>query len=370
MDFSTLPRSLRPTARTVLLAALVLLLVPAPRAHAVTDPVIADWHYSTTSVSVSGLASVPVTITVHVTGGTGSVEGMIAWSRTSNRYARNPIGVALRLVSGGAGDAVYAGTYAFTSAYPGTFSLQLLGAPEGVPALPIYAPAGTPLVVTATHVPRVTLGAAPSPVALTVPFVVKGRVYDTATRLGIAGVTVTLSTICGGYCGLATARTNALGYYAFPYRTDYFGSAFPADPHRMYVVVTVRGAQQSDGTRYPIATASLPYVAILVSPRASAVKAWRPVGAWLTIVGNVRGWPFSPPYPRTDYPAPSCQVALERRTATTSWTKVTTARVRESGRFTLTLRANARGSYLFRVYVPRCASVVPVRSHVVHVTVG
>jgi hypothetical protein len=373
MTTSTLPRSLRRSGLALLLAALVLLLLPSPRAKALSDPVIVDWHYSTTAVSVSGLASVPVVVTVHITSPPefGLFDGLQAWSQSSNRYARNPIGVGLHLVSGGVGDGVYEGTYEFTAAYAGTFTVTQVAAPGdwGAAGMSYPAPAGIPLVVTTSHVPRVTVGAAPSPVALTTPFVVKGRVYDSQTQRGLAGVSVSLWTVCGESCPLTSTRTNALGYYAFPYRTTY--GRIVVDPHRMYVIVSVYGAVQSDHRRNSIATAWLPFVPIKVTPRASVVKAWVPRGSTVTVVGSVGGWPFRyGPYSGPDYPQPSCQVALERRTATTSWVKVATSRVRESARFTLSVRASTRGAYLFRVYVARCASVVPARSHVVHVVVG
>ncbi|MDQ1747731.1 MAG: hypothetical protein QOD07_1994 [Frankiaceae bacterium] len=210
--------------------------VPSPAAAA-TSPTFdsVSWKYS--ALTISGLAMVAQTGTVHVTDPgvpPGSDPNACRWyfhltstggSGTVRRYT-----TGAKLTSGTVNDGTWTMTFYLSSTADGTWHLTGAETCSAGPSTTYAVSGGAAFTVVGHHQPRVSWGVVPTPVRVASPrWSLKGRVYDADTGAGMPGVTVgqaTSDTSClyqqqgegpGASLSLRTV-TNANGYYALPAR--------------------------------------------------------------------------------------------------------------------------------------------------------
>ena len=219
------------------------------------DPVftVVSASYSASTVTVSGVQTQPLTVTVHVTAdpaihtdngylgaglgrtaGTGSLANTFVW---------------MNLVSGDGNDGVWAGTFAIPSTAAGTWTLgNVLECRFCEPSGPAHPVTGMPtFTVVGTHLPRLSAGQSPNPTPLDAsPFTIKGRATDSATGAGIPGVRVGLGYDYGcmpdPVWRFYVRVTNSLGYYGFT-----IPSQDALQAKQFIRCMAVLGPPQSDG---------------------------------------------------------------------------------------------------------------------------
>ncbi len=342
------------------LLALTPLLAPAAPALAADGdpppPTLVDVRLSRDAVTVSGLRSVPVTVSVHLKDPAGVVE-------TSNLHIPSPWpDVVLRRTSGGrptAGapmftvrdldltsgtpqDGIWTTTVLVPSTWEGTWQVTSVTAENDAGGSlhvdPRTVGITRSLTVVGTHQPSLSINLDP---AVTVggkgPVAVKGRAVDADTGRPVAGLLLTLGTNlaenCGafGYGGSAWTTTDARGYYAFRRRTSRDGAVcvIAALPQRRRVL----DVHRSTTLLFRVATQG-------VRPVVSAAADSSTVTTGGTVAVRGRALAAASLHGR--------QVVLQRLVGRT-WRQVGTSRVRSSGRYTLYATPPARGLHLYRV---------------------
>lgn len=348
-------RFVRVSCVAALAAALGLGSAVAPSTAA--DPVfsVVSASYSASTVTVSGIQTRPLTVTVHVTAtpaihtDNGYLQAELG--RTAGAGALANSGVGMNLVSGDGSDGVWAGTFAIPATAAGTWTLNNVyecaycvpGTSHPVTGMPVFT-------VVGTHIPRMSAGQSPNPTPLdSSPFTIKGRVTDSDTGAGIPGAPVAhgYDAGCllnyGGYGFSKTAVTNSLGYYAFTYS----GSG-TLEAKRSPGCMAIRGPSQSDNSAQLVLRRGFSVQLKTVPVSVSAVPARQvvPVGTRVQVNGNVISASGPPAY--------NCTVVLQRLTGATQWRGQSLARVRLSGRYTLIARP-LLGRNIYRTLFPRCS---------------
>lgn len=319
------------------------------------DPVftVVSARYSASTVTVSGVQTRPLTVTVHITA-TPAIP-------TDNGYLGAKLGrtagtgglanstVWMNLVSGDGTDGVWAGTFAIPSTAAGTWTLgsvlqcrfcQPSGTAHPVTGMPTFT-------VVGTYLPRLSAGQSPNPTPQDAsPFTIKGRATDSATGAGIPGVRVGLGYDYGcmpdPVWQFIVRVTNSLGYYGF---TILSRDALQAK--QFIRCMAVLGPHQSDGIDQLLLIRGFSIQLKTVSVSVSAVPARPvvPVGTRVQVNGNVIS--------ASGYSAYNCTVVLQRLTGTTQWRGQSSARARLSGRYTLIARPLA-GRNIYRALFPAC----------------
>lgn len=296
--------------------------------------------YSSSTVTVTGLQTAPLTVTVHVTStpAIATDNGYLTIDFKTTSIPVSYLQTGMNLLAGSGTDGTWAATMLIPAPKSGTYVPYLVyerGSPG--PEHPITGFAG--FTVVGTHAPHVSTGQAPNPVLLAAPFTVKGRVIDGTTGVGIPGVRISHGVASGDSMYYdAVVLTNSLGYYGFPPQTS-------VQAHSNVNAAVIRGPVQSDGTEVVIAYSSFdPMIlpAVSAAPASSRV----PVGTVVQVNGKVTGTPT---------PAAACPVALQRLTGATQWRGVSLASVRASGRYTLLAQPSVMGRNIYRTLFPRCS---------------
>ena len=319
---------------------------PAAAAGPTFDTI--TWGHA--SLTISGVAMVKQTGTVHITDPSATSGGNCFWyfvlTATGGTGSVTLYRTGAALTSGTVNDGTWTMTFYLSSTADGTW--RMTGA-ETCSATPQgYDVAGSPaFTVVGHHQPRVSWAVVPDPVPVVNPqWRVKGRVYDADTGAGMPNVTVgqaTVDTSClyqdqgegpGAFLSLRTV-TNANGYYALPIRTGVGGlqciglvSTPESNPDKLSVYPWFR----QFSVRY------LPSVS--AAPSARSVPA-------LTIVavnGHVVGGHSR------------CPIELQRLHGSTAWRTVSTAKLRDSLRFTLSAQPPGAGRFIYRAYYPQCSN--------------
>lgn len=322
-----------------------LLLGGTPAAHADPDPylTITGVTLDKTAVAVSGLNLAPVKVTVEGgyssghpddentvlnlvlerTGGTGPLESIFSTD--------------LKRTSGTVEDGVWTGTLNAASTANGTFKVTGVmtgpfGAPIGgtpVDPTPFNGPS---LMVTGTHLPKVTASVSPKVVPFGSPYSIRWAITDTATGKpygsqirALLGVDVPCAESSGG--GEAVwVRTDTNGIVTKSYR------ASDAD---MLNCLQLTGQPYNVGGLWLFV--ARPGIVSAVPSNTSA-----PVGTVVPVNGSVAGAPYQ------------CKVALQRLYGASQWRGVSTGEVRQSGRFTVNAQPAYKGNIAYRVYFPTC----------------
>jgi hypothetical protein len=170
------------------------LALASPAGAAVDDFTVVSTTYSVSSVTVSGLDTKPVTVTVHITDSVPlSTQDFFLWfdfASVGTTGSFVPFAGAV-FVSGTGSDGVWAATALIPSTANGTWALGVIweGPPQFVPSAVEHNVTGAPsFTVIGTHQPRLTAATVPALVPPgRSPFTIKGRVVDSTTGLGMAG---------------------------------------------------------------------------------------------------------------------------------------------------------------------------------------
>ncbi|HEY3558834.1 MAG TPA: hypothetical protein VGL05_15285 [Kribbella sp.] len=311
-----------------------------PAAHADPDPNlhITSVTLSRTSVAVSGLNTVPVTVTVKGSYGSGTPEENkapvnVILERTGGSGQRSTLWSTNlpRLANGTWGGSLYV-----PSTANGTFRVS--GVMTG-PYFPNSGRSTTPspypgpvLTVTGTHQPKITASVIPKVVPYNTFFSIKWAVTDAQTGKPYGSrVRVVADGSCGNYVG--------------PYYTDLTGTdglltrAYnPADAYQPVCL----GLPSN-----PALVAGLGFL-VTVKPVISAVPAW--TAASVGTVVPVNGIVYRV--------QPGCKVYVQRLYGATQWRTVSTASVRLSDRYTANVQLASKGNIPYRAYFPPCHSVV------------
>ncbi|MBV9098804.1 MAG: hypothetical protein JO079_12185 [Frankiaceae bacterium] len=337
-----------------LIAGFVVLVpaavVPSP-ATAATTPTFDSVSWKHSALTISGVAMVAQTGTIHVTdpAAPGSGPNACRWyfhltstggTGTVRRYT-----TGAKLTSGTVNDGTWTMTFYLSSTADGTWHLTSAETCSAGPSTTYAASSSAAFTVAGHHQPRVSWAVVPTPVPVANPhWSVKGRVYDADTGAGMPGVTVgegASDTSClyqqqgegpGASLSLRTV-TNANGYYALPARNGWSGLQClgivgkpEANPDRLSVYPWFRQFVLS----YLPSVSATPAVASVAAGSTDAVNGH--------VVGGRSG----------------CPVALQRLHGSATWRTVSTSNLRPSLRFTLVAQPAAAGRYLYRAYYPQC----------------
>lgn len=329
-------------------AVCAVAVVPQP-ANAATTPTFDSISWTHAAITVSGVAMVAQTGTIHVTDPSAVAGGNCYWyfhlASTGGAGSVTRYITGAKLTSGTVNDGTWTMTFYLSSTADGTW--QLTGAETcSAGGSTSYDVASSPaFTVVGHHQPRVSWAVVPIPVPVVNPqWSVKGRVYDADTGAGMANVTVgqaVADTSClyqdqgegpGAYLSLRTV-TNANGYYALPTRDGYGGL--------QCIGIVSKPEGNPDGLSvYPWFRQF--WVDYLPSVSAAPAARSVPAGSLDPVNGHVVGG------------GSGCLIQLQRLYGSTAWRAVSTAKLRDSLRFTLTAQPPSAGRYYYRAYYPQC----------------
>ena len=321
--------------------------VAAPSASAAGTFVVSQVRYSTSSITLSGLALAPFSVTLRVQASppllsTQHGQLLFVMQRSGGQGQQSLLDLCGTLVSGDGADGQWIGTIPMASTDDGSWTLTAVdsagcGGPGTMPDL--HPVVGAPiLTVTGSHQPVVAFATVPDPVPLTLAaFTVAGRVSDRDTGLPYAGVTVTWAGVCKNSLFGASARSDAAGHFAI---TDSVGSV---ELYDLNCVVTLYSVVDEFNPQFYTNQGFQPRLLAAVSavPSQSTVR----VGTIVPVTGTVTGF------------SAHCALALQRLYGATVWRTVSTGYVRDSGRYTVLAQPPNRGYNIYRTYMPACTLV-------------
>jgi hypothetical protein len=339
----------------------VALVAPAPVAAADTQaPELVSVQLSSSSVSVFGLDHATVTVSVHLRDDTGVVEAippggdlrtpLVSLSRVTpaesfffgtedTRYLELP-------PAEDPADGTWTANVLVPANYHGTWRVSGVLAQDAagnqLGVDPQSQGINATLDVIGSHRPWATIGFAPQPVAGNRSLTAKGRVFYRDTGGPVASRQVVLG--AGEGCvntlllGGVTATTDANGYYAAAYPVG----LSPYQPACIFVINPHTARFDSANVARIVARAAVPVVRYAVG--ASLADSRIAFGTQARVIGNV--------VPNPDFQGPA-YVYLQRSVGGT-WRTIANARVRASGRYTLTTRPTSRGVFHYRVYKAGC----------------
>ncbi|GAA1108905.1 hypothetical protein GCM10009630_02310 [Kribbella jejuensis] len=330
------------TNRVLAAALLAIPLIAAPvAANASPDP---DLHITSvtlnkTGVAVSGLNTVPVTVTVkgsyapgptqpvnvilERTGGSGQERWLFSTNLVRNESAgawSGPLNVP----------STANGTFKVTGVQTGPFFPGSGSMTDPTP----YA--GPSLAVTGTHQPKITASVNPKLVPYGKPYSIKWAVTDAQTGKPYGSrvrVVLGIDNVCAEYSGPSYTNLTA---------TDgTVTKAYAATDANWVNCLLLPGNPASvGGLGLFVARPVTKPTVTAVPSRTSA-----PVGTVVPVNGGV-------------YTVrPGCKVYLQRLYGATQWRNVSAAMVRSSGRYTVNAQPAYKGTILYRAWVPACSSI-------------
>ncbi|MFF0266146.1 hypothetical protein [Kribbella sp. NPDC004536] len=312
-------------------------------AQAAVDPklTIANVTADRSAVAVSGLNTVPVQLTVtakyNSTDPADAHLVLLVYLKRISGPGPNSLMLStdLPLSTGTVQDGVWKGPVFVPSTAGGTFKVYAVGTG---PFLALQA-GGTPpdptpfdgptITVTGTNVPKVTAKVTPPIVPFGSGFTITWAITNTATakpygtRIKVLlGLDNQCAEEAGGIITLST--TGGLVVHQYP--------ASSADPLNCLRIKST--PLDIIGLGLGVAR---PGVVSATPSRTSA-----PVGTIVPVNGNVLG------------PAGFCPVVLQRLYGATQWRGVSSAKTRQSGRYTVSAQPAYKGLIPYRVYFPKC----------------
>ncbi len=324
----------------LLTAPLVGLLLGAmPSAQAAPDPnlTVTDVTLSRTAVAVSGLNTVPIGVTVKAgynsaepgdqnltvyvilerTAGSGPLRWMFSTDlkRTAGTLNNGTWTGPLNVPSTGNG------TFKVTGVMPRPFGVYFGDTTEPTPF------AGPSVTVTGYHLPKITASVSPKVVPFGSPYSIRWAVTDAATGKPY-GTRITVLLGVDNECaegGGLLVRTDTNGLVTRYYKAS--------DANWVNCLRVPGKPFDISGRGLVVAR---PGVVSAVPSKTSA-----PVGTIVPVNGSVLG-------------APRCKVVLQRLYGATQWRGVSSALIRQSGRFTVNAQPAYRGLIPYRVYFPGC----------------
>lgn len=327
-------------------APLVGVLLGAMPTAAQADP-NPDLHIDSvtlnkTSVAVSGLNTVPVTVTIK--GGYGSsVDPDVTFYAILERTGGSGqetvlLSQNLPRTAGPLDAGTWSGPLDVPSTANGTFKVKSVfagpynpGGGDFTEPTPFDGPS---ITITGTHVPKITASVTPKLVPIGSPYTIRWALTDSATGKPY-----------GSRLRVELANDNECVEYRGP------GYSNLTDPNGI-----VTKTYPASGSGYlnclllpgnPTSLGGLGFfVARPLIISAAPAKTSAPVGSLVAVNGSVAGAPSS------------CAVNLQRLYGATVWRTVGTAKVRQSGRFTLTAQPAYKGLIPYRVSFPACRGTV------------
>ncbi|WP_405063210.1 hypothetical protein OG474_16675 [Kribbella sp. NBC_01505] len=298
--------------------------------------------FDKTSVSVSGLKTAPVTVTLKATYKLGKPnQPMYAeFESYDSQFASTwVVSEPLKLIDGTGTDGTWQGIVNVPSTADG--NLRATGAVAGVytgtysdgkyDSAPIWGPK---FAVQGLHVPRITRTVSANPVPFGKPYSITWKIIDTSTGKPY-GTRLTVLATKGPSClevkgSPGAARTNAAGALVVNY------AAADADQLNCLLIPTT----QAPSEIYALAP-NRPGV-VAATPEKTSAK----VGTTVAVNGKVYGFTYE------------CTVNLQRLSGKTQWRTQSSAKVRVNGRYTLAAPITAKGAGTFRVQFPACHQVL------------
>ena len=332
-------------------AALVLSLIPAGPALAApaadtAPPEVHSITFAQSSITVSGLQTKFVDVRVRLTDETGvqpvdyQASQELASPFLAMNVSRNPY-VLLRRVEGTDQDGIWAGTIPVTSAWSGKIEPVKIFARDQTytneldidPRTVIDTPS---LQVESSHRPGLDMTFSPEPAKAGKPVVQRIRAWDTTTGKPWANLSVQLSSDngCVEPGGVKAIRTRADGTYQRTLSALEWqwlqcawvpGVSQPTMPYPMTTIASDGGHVRT--SRYSVSA----------TPAATSA----PVGTSVNVNGNI-----SPTYNKDKI------LQLQRLYPDKTWRKVSTGKVRASGRYTVVATPGGKATYSYRVYAP------------------
>jgi hypothetical protein len=322
--------------------------VAAPSAWAAGTFVVSQVRYSTPSITLSGLALAPFSVTLRVQASpplpsTQHGDLLFVMQRSGGQGQQSILDLCGTLVSGDGADGQWIGTIPMASTDDGSWTLTAVDSGAGCGGfenMPVPHPVvGEPiLTVTGSHQPVVTFATVPDPVPLTLAaFTVAGRVSDRDTGQPYAGVTVTWAGVCKNDLFGASARSDAAGHFAITQ------SAGSVELYDLNCVVTLYSVVDQFNPQFYTNQGFQPRLlaAVTAVPSQTTVR----VGTIVPVNGTVTGF------------SAQCPLALQRLHGATAWRTVSTGYVRTSGRYTVLAQPPNRGYNIYRTYMPACTLV-------------
>jgi hypothetical protein len=312
---------------------------PNPKLH------VTSVTLSRANVVVSGTNTVPVTVTVkggydsadpgdkdvtfYVTleraGGTGPLHYLFSTDlpRTAGTVQDGTWSGPVNVPS------TANGTFKVTSVFAGTF-----GGNPGDTTDPTPYANGPSIAVKGNDIPKITAKVTPKIVPFNKPFSITwavtnsatGKPYSSRIKVVLGSDNVCAENFGPGYTNLT--GTNGLITKSYPASAADFLNCLilPGNPSSI------------NGLGFFVAR---PGIVAAVPSKTSA-----PVGSLVPVNGSVAGSPYG------------CTVNLQRLYGATAWRTVGTAKVRQSGRFTLTAQPAYKGLISYRVSFPACSPYV------------
>jgi hypothetical protein len=307
-------------------------------AQAAPDPAlqIESVTLNKTSVAVSGLNTVPITVTVkgqykdsktpvnvifERTGGSGQLSQMLSTNLVRNETT-----------------GTWSGPVNVPSTANGTFKVTgVMTGPFFPPSPPLYEEtpyAGPSITVSGTHQPRITASVSPKVVPFNQPYTIKWAVTDAQTGKPYGSrlqVYLGTDSMCVEYFG-----------QRYTHLTDTNGivtKAYPGVSRMPITCLLLPGTPDAIGW-----LSFVPARPAIVS--AAPSKSSAPVGTVVPVNGSVMGAPLA------------CPVHLQRLYGASQWRTVSSGAVRESGRFTVNAQPAYKGLIPYRVYFPACRNYV------------
>ena len=319
-----------------------LLLGSTPSAQAASNP---DLHVASvtldkTSVAVSGLNTAPVKVTVK--GGYDStypddekITFYVILERTGGS-GQNTVLLSTNLprTAGSLKDGTWSGPLNVPSTANGTFKVKSVfagtyfpGSGDMTDPTPYDGPS---LVITGTHIPKLTASVTPKLVPFNSGYSIRWAVTDSATGKPYGSrlrVMLSNDSACVEYMGP--------GYSNLTDTNGVVTKSYPASLGDYTNCLLLPGN--------PATTGALSFCVArpgIVSAAPSKTSA--PVGTIVPVNGSVAGAPAN------------CPVNLQRLYGATQWRTVGTAKVRQSGRFTVNAQPAYKGQIPYRVSFPAC----------------
>jgi hypothetical protein len=304
-----------------------------------------------TSVAVSGLNTAPVTVTIK--GGYSSsidpnVTFYVILERTGGSGQKTVMFSSnLPRTAGTLANGTWSGPLYVPSTANGTFKVKSVfagpywpGSGDMTEPTPYNGPS---LAVTGTHIPKITASVTPKLVPFNSGYSIRWAVTDSATgkpygsrlRVEVANDNVCVEYMGPGYSNLTD--TNGVVTKSYPASLGDYGNC-----------LLLPGNPAANG--WLSFFVARPGIVSAVPSKTSA-----PVGTIVPVTGSVAGAPSN------------CSVNLQRLYGATQWRNVGTAKIRQSGRFTLSAQPAYKGQIPYRVSFPKCYNFAAGLSKVFYV---
>ncbi|WP_405063211.1 hypothetical protein OG474_16680 [Kribbella sp. NBC_01505] len=333
---------MRRVVAALLTASLVGVALGVPAAQAAPDPdltVTAARIIRTTPVAVTGLNTVPVTVEVDAKYAWADANpGMTLWAilhRTAGTgQLQDLYTMPLTRYEGTTQNGKWRGVVNVPSTANGKFQLTdvMVGSfwpGSGDMTDPTPVPNGPVLTVNGTNLPKLTAQVLPDPVPFGKGYSIRWTVINGSTGKPYGTKLKVWLPIDNGCVEQFGGPT---------YLTDTKGSVTKAYP--------AAAADALNCLQIPAQPSPSAFLSLFVRRpgivSATPSKTSAPVGSIVPVEGKVGGAPQG------------CAVNLQRLYGKTAWRTVSTAKVRQSGRFTLSAQPAYKGNIYYRVSFPAC----------------